>query len=102
MGAFERLLEALACLGAIPERERREADAAERRDHPPAVVALGERLVAGAREPQGLGVVAKSVRAVARAAERVAAPAGITEGREQLVRLHVQSKIGRASCRERV
>src|SRR5690242_16898832 len=72
MRALKRHFEALACLDAVPVRECRKADAAERRDQSPAVVALGERLVAGAREPQGLGVVAKSVCAVARATERIA------------------------------
>ena len=89
---LERLAEALARLGAVSERERREADAAERRDHPPAVVDLREGLVAGAPEPQGLGVVAQPERAQARAAERVARSAGVTDGREQVVRLHVQPK----------
>ena len=71
---LERLAEALARLGDVSERERREADAAERRDQPPAVVDLGEGLVAGPPEPQGLGVVAQPERAQARAAERVAVP----------------------------
>ena len=56
---FERVVEALASLGAVSEREGGEADAAERGDHPPAVVDLGEGLVAGAPEPQRLGVVTR-------------------------------------------
>ena len=88
---LERLAEALACLGAVSERERREADAAEHRDHSPAVVDLGKGLVAGPPEPQGLGVVTQPERAQARAAERVARSAGLADGREQVVCLHVQS-----------
>ena len=63
MRAFECHFKTLACLGAVPERECREANAAERGDQPPAVVALGERLVPGASEPQGLGIVTQSERA---------------------------------------
>src|SRR5712691_1712149 len=92
MRTIERSTEALTRLGAVSERERCEADAAERRDKPPAVVALGEGLVAGASEPQGLGVVAQPERAQARAAERVPQSCGVTDGREQVVRFHVQSK----------
>ncbi len=56
--------------------------------------------MASAPELQGLGVVAQPERAQARAAERVPCPAGITDGREQLVRLHVQSKrVGEALLR---
>ena len=44
-------------LDAAAERELREADPAERRDESPAVVGLAECLIAGAPEPQGLGVV---------------------------------------------
>ena len=79
MRTFERLAEALARLGAVSERQRREADPAERRDHAPAVVDLGERLVAGAPEPQRLRVVAQPERAEARAAERVAGSAGVPD-----------------------
>ena len=48
--------------------------------------------MARASEPQGLGVVTQPERAEARAAEGVACPAGVTDGREQLVRLRVQSQ----------
>src|SRR6266446_3636637 len=92
MRTIERSAEALARLGAISKRERGEADAAERRDHPPAVVDLREGLIAGAPEPQGLGVVAQPERAQARAAERVARSPRLADGREQFVRGQVQSK----------
>src|SRR5262249_14504472 len=89
---LERLAEAHPRFGAIPKRERGEADAAERRDHPPAVIDLGEGLVASAPEAQGHGVVTKPERAQAGAAEGVPCSAGVTDGREQLVRLRVQPK----------
>src|SRR5438067_11981413 len=92
MRTIERSAEALARLRAVSERERCEADAAERRDQSPAVVALGEGVVAGASEPQGLGVVAQPERARTRAAERVARSPGLADGREQRVRGQVQSK----------
>ena len=92
MGTLERLAEAGPRFAAISKRERGEADAAERRDHSPAVVDLREGLVASAPEPQGLGVVTQPERAQARAAEGVACSAGVTDGREQLVRLLMQPK----------
>jgi hypothetical protein len=89
---LECLAEALARLGDVSERECREGDAAERRDHPPAVVDLGEGFVAGPCEPQGLGVVAQSERAQARPAQRVAGSADLTDRREQVLSLQVQAK----------
>ena len=92
VGTLERVAEARARLGAVSDRQRGEADAAERRYQSPAVVALGEGVVAGAPEPQGLGVVAQPERARTRAAERVARSPGLADGREQFVRGQVQSK----------
>jgi hypothetical protein len=52
VGTLERVAKARARLGAVSDRQRREADAAERRDQSPAVVALGEGVVARASESQ--------------------------------------------------
>src|SRR5438132_6338454 len=92
MRTLERLAEARPRFGAVSDRQRGEADAAERSDQPPAVVALGEGVVAGASEPQGLGIVAQPERARTRAAERVTRSPDLADGSEQFVRGQVQPK----------
>ena len=87
----ERLAERPLRFADVVERQRGKADPAEGGDHPPPVVDLAERLVAGPTEPQRLLVVLHPVGAEARAAQRVAGAADVSDTGEQLVRLHVQA-----------
>ncbi len=75
----------------VLERDERERYAAGRADHAPAMVAIGEGVIAGTTQAEGVLVLAHAVRAHAGATQRIAGAASIADDLEAAIRLHVEA-----------